>query len=452
MSLKAKRVSVVGSGISGIAVARYFVSQGSSVFVSDSASETVVKERLEAANLLSDVSFEAGGNSNKVYDCDLAVVCPGVPMDSEVSLGLDDAGVPVIGEVELGFQLANCCFLALTGSAGKSTTVTLLERVLNGDHKAALCGNIGFPVVDVVQELDSEDIAVCEVSTFQMERIDTFAPDISVLLNLAPNHLDRHSSLEEYYGLKLDMARATKKGGHIILNGNQSEFIELASTLEGREISFFGKRIAGYRSVVVEDKTIVIYDAQGKRQEYATTETFQLPGEHNLENLMAVAAVAELKGVQGTDFAGRLADFTGLVHRMEKLGTKKGVTFYNDSKATTAEALNSALSGFGTGQVMLIAGGKDKGANLTTVRERISQKCKKVYLIGEAALRMKSEWDGATAIMLCASMEEAVSSAYEEANEGMVVLLSPACSSFDMYRNYIERGDDYKKIYGALEK
>lgn len=450
MTISAKKVSVVGSGISGIAVARYFVGQGSEVFISDSAPEALVVERLKAASLEGAVSFEADSNSDRVYDCDLAVVCPGVPMDSPVSLGLDERNIPVIGEMELGFQLADCTFLALTGSAGKSTTVSLLERVLNGDHKAALCGNIGYPVVDVVQELEKDDIAVCEVSTFQMERVDTFAPDISVLLNLAPNHLDRHSSIEEYYGLKLDMARLTKVGGHVILNAKQSEFIELATELEGREISFFGTRITGYRSVVVEKGDIIIYEADGTRCTYATTETFELPGDHNLENLLAVAAVAKIKEVKGEDFASRLVGFTGLAHRMQKLGTKSGVTFYNDSKATTAEALHSALSGFGEKQVLLIAGGKDKGANLDSVVDRIHEKCKTVYLIGEAAVRMKAAWDSATHVVLCGSMEEAVTAAMAVAERGDVVLLSPACSSFDMYKNYIERGEDFCRIYGEL--
>lgn len=450
MSIDAKKVSVIGSGISGIAVARYFVSRGSTVFLSDSAPEEVVVSRLKKANLLNDVSYEAGGNSNRVYECDLAVVCPGVPMDSPVSLGLDEAGIPVIGEMELGFQLAECCFLALTGSAGKSTTVSLLERVLTGDHRAKLCGNIGYPVVDVVQELTKEDMAICEVSTFQMERIDTFAPDIAVLLNLAPNHLDRHSSIEEYYGLKLDMARAVKRGGDVILNANQAEFIELASSLDERKITFFGKKISGYRSSVLENGTIVIYSEDGVRTEYASIDTFELPGDHNLENLLAVAAVASLKGVSGFAFEERLVGFSGLSHRMEKVRALNGVTYYNDSKATTAEALYSALSGFGEKSVLLIAGGKDKGANLESVKTRIAAKCKALFLIGEAALRMKNEWDGTTDIHLCGSINEAVEAAFENAKPGDVVLLSPACSSFDMFKNYIERGNEFKRVVGEL--
>lgn len=450
MNSDVKKVSVIGSGISGIAVARYFVSKGKQVFLSDSASEELVVSRLKEADLLEEVSYEAGGNSERVYECDLAVVCPGVPLDAPVSIGLDEAGVPVIGEMELGFQLAHCSFLALTGSAGKSTTVSLLERVLNGDHCARVCGNIGYPVVDVAQELAEEDIAICEVSTFQMERVDTFAPDISVLLNLAPNHLDRHSSIEEYYGLKLEMARLTKVGGHVILNANQAEFIELASTLEGRTITFFGKKISGYRSILIEDDIIVLYSADGVRLEYASTETFELPGEHNRENLLAVAAVASLKGVNGFSFEERLVGFSGLAHRMEKVAEKRGVTFFNDSKATTAEALNSALSGFSQGSVLLIAGGKDKGGNLQAVKERIADKCKGLFLIGEAALRMKNEWEGTTETTLCGSIEEAVNKAVEKATIGDTVLLSPACSSFDMFKNYIERGDEFKRVVGEL--
>lgn len=450
MDMSIKKVSVVGSGISGIAVARYFVSQGIAVFLSDCAPDEVVRQRLAAADLLDAVSYEADGNSDKVYDCDMAVVCPGVPFDSPVSMGLDDAGIPVIGEMELGFQLSNCCFLALTGSAGKSTTVSLLDKVLNGDHKAALCGNIGFPVVDVVQSLSEDDVAICEVSTFQMERVDTFAPDISVLLNLAPNHLDRHSSIEEYYGLKLDMARMTKSGGDVVLNGNQAEFIELASTLEDKKITFFGKRIAGYPSVVLEEGEIVLYNEAGTRTPYATTETFELPGEHNLENLLAVAAIANLKGVSGKNFKERIAGFSGLEHRMEKVGIKKGITFYNDSKATTAEALYSALSGFDAKQVLLIAGGKDKGAELSAVKDRIVERCEKLFLIGEASLRMKNEWEPEANVTLCSSLEDAMSRAYREASEGMVILLSPACSSFDMYKNYIERGNDFKRVFKEL--
>lgn len=448
----ANKVSVIGSGISGIAVARYFLSQGSHVFLSDSAPQELVEERLKEAGLLDYIQYEYGGNSDRVYDCDLAVVCPGVPLDSPVSIGLDEAEIPVIGEMELGFQLSQCSFVALTGSAGKSTTVSLLERVLNGDHLAKVCGNIGYPVVDVAQELGEEDIAICEVSTFQMERVKTFSPDISVLLNLAPNHLDRHSSIDEYYGLKLDMAKMTKPGGHVILNGNQAEFIELASILEEREITFFGKRISGYRSVIIEDSLIVVYCAEGQRMVYASIETFELPGEHNRENLLAVAGVASIKGVSGFDFENRLIGFTGLEHRMEKVLESQGVTFYNDSKATTVEALTSALSGFAPQKVLLIAGGKDKGGNLSIAREGIAAKCKRVYLIGETAIRMKNEWDGVSDLILCGSLVDAVHQAIEDATNGDVVLLSPACSSFDMFSNYIERGDEFKRIVRGLAK
>ncbi len=265
------RVTVIGSGVSGIEAARLCVEQGARVLLSDTAASSIVEERVREAELFGKISFEGDAHSESIYECDLVVVSPGVPKTAPVFVECEKRAVNIIGEVELGFQQSCAKFVAVTGSAGKSTTVSLIDAVLQSAKKeTALCGNIGTPVSAVAPKLSKDGVAVVEVSSFQLETIETFEPKIAVILNLAPNHLDRHTSIEEYYGAKLDIAKNMSDGA-LILNGDQEELVRFGKDQrEKNRVIFFGTAVDGFDSFIEDDGVLVLQKTDGTRIEYGS--------------------------------------------------------------------------------------------------------------------------------------------------------------------------------------
>jgi UDP-N-acetylmuramoylalanine--D-glutamate ligase len=432
-------VTIIGSGASALAVAAYCCSKNIPCLISDTESAAVVKGRLEDAGL-SDCPWEADGHSDAVFDADIAVISPGVWKNAPICKALQSHSVPIVSEMEFGAALSDSALIAVTGTAGKSTTVAFLENVLCCSFpKARACGNIGIPVTAVSQDMDSQGVRICEVSSFQMEWVTFFAPDISLILNIFPNHLDRHGDFSEYAGLKMKMAALTKPSGMVILNGRQKLLVDFGKEIS-RKVIFFGKKIPGYDSVVAEDNRLWYRDSRGKKYGGVRLSAGILKGVHNRHNYMAAYAVACIYGVSGKDFEQSMSEFSGLPHRMKSLGVYQGVEFINDSKSTTVQSLEAALVDFEDASVHLLCGGRDKGGDFNRISPLVANKCRAVYLFGESAEKIADAWHSSSHICRYASLEDAFSAAQKNAVPGENVLLSPACASFDMFQNYEERG------------
>ncbi|MGM0442647.1 MAG: UDP-N-acetylmuramoyl-L-alanine--D-glutamate ligase [Fibrobacterota bacterium] len=442
-----KRIGIIGTGMSACAAARLALSRKAQVFMSDSSCAQNVKERLDKAGLPGNVQWEAGGHSAKLHTADMVIVSPGVPRNAPVCTALHSAGVPLVSELQFGFTYLNAPCVAVTGSAGKTTTVTLLGDMLNrAGTEAVVCGNIGTPLSDTVVN-GGGAVRVCEVSSFQMEYSPQFTPDTAVVLNIFPNHLDRHESFEEYAELKTAMARQTAVGGTVILNGTQKLLREAGRSLSQREVVFFGKVVPGFPSFTIEKGMIKYTDSRGNGRIWAPVKGAYMEGEHGRMNALALAAAARAWNIPADVFSRTVEAFRPLKHRMEPLGEKNGVAYINDSKSTTVESLCAALSGFREKRVHLIAGGRDKGGDFTRLQDPVSRVCAGVYLIGEAAPSMAQILSSATETVSCSSLESAVLAAEENARPGETILLSPACSSFDMFSGYTERGERFRSLF-----
>lgn len=441
------RVTVIGSGGSGLAAAKYCAEQGCSVLLSDSADAKSVEARVREAGLDKMIRSEGDGHSENAYESDLVVVSPGVPITAPLFEECRRRSIPVIGEVELGFRESKAKFVAVTGSAGKSTTVSLIDSILQSASKeSVLCGNIGTPVVTVAPTLSENGIAVVEISSFQLETIDTFAPKIAVILNLAPNHLDRHASLEEYYGAKFEIVR-NMRDGLIVLNGNQPELVAFGATQKSKNrVIFFGKSVPGFENVSVENGRVLFRDTENLAYNYASIESLTLKGEHNIDNAVVAAIVAKEVGITGEQFTQGIGVFSGLAHRMEKVGIINGIHCFNDSKATTPESMAVALNSFASKSVMLIAGGKDKGGDFASITKLVSEKCRFVFLIGTATEKLSTLWESKVNVIEATSLRDAVIRAIAAGYAGDNLLLSPGCASFDMFRSFEDRGDQFRAI------
>lgn len=434
------RVTVMGAARSGIAAARYLMEHGVSVFLSDSCPA----EKLDfilASNKLAHVAHEAGEHTEKVLDSDAIVLSPGVRSDLWLLKQARRRGVPVWSEMELGFRQSSAEFLAVTGSSGKSTTVSLLGEIMKASGRpTVVAGNIGTPVISVAPRLSEDGVVVAEVSSFQLETIDTFMPHVAAVLNLMKNHLDRYESEEDYYNAKKEIARNMDPECRLILNARDRRLRAWADDVARQtNIAFFGARESGYPCAWKENGALMLTDASGRAEKVLDVQEMKLKGRHNVENAAAAAMMARSAGVALEPIAEGLRTFEGLPHRLQFVGMYNGVSWYNDSKSTTAESVRVAIAAFG-GNVHLIAGGRDKGCDFTVVRDVLPTHVKQVVLLGEAAGRMHGVWRDLAPITRVGSLAQAVERAAAEAEAGDVVVFSPGCSSFDMFRNYEERG------------
>jgi UDP-N-acetylmuramoylalanine--D-glutamate ligase len=428
---KNKRVTIFGAGKSGMASARKLVSLGALVTITEVKKELEPKILQELTNLR--VRLELGGHTASSFEkAELIVLSPGVHLDLPLLEEARKKGIPIISEIELAYQFLSKPIIAVTGTNGKTTTTTLIGEMLKaGGKKIAVAGNIGNPLVEVN---DSElDFVVVEVSSYQLEAINCFRPWISVILNLQPDHLERHHSLEEYLRQKARIFQNQKEDDYLVYNLEDAWVAKMVQPAQAKLVGFSWKRI----------------DSLPLRPE-----EIKIPGRHNLENSLAAATVADLCGISQAKVAEVLRNFPGVEHRIEYVRTVKGVEFYNDSKATNPDSTMVALDAFPGREIVLILGGRDKGVELAGMMQKVKEKVKAVVLIGEAAAKF------AEALRAVGyenfhhagfSMEEAVKKAFALALPGGLVLLSPACASFDMYCNFEERGKDFKRICQKLE-
>jgi UDP-N-acetylmuramoylalanine--D-glutamate ligase len=444
-----EKVSIIGAARSGLAAAAFFSQKGTKVFISDTCEENKLQSIL-TDQLHDKVEYEAGGHTERILDSQLIVLSPGVRSDLPILLKAKEMGIPVWSEMELGFQASAATFLAVTGSTGKSTTVSLLGAALKASGlPSVVAGNIGIPVISEVPQLPENAVVAAEVSSFQLENIEGFRPLGAAVLNLMKNHLDRYSSEEDYYNAKKEIARNFTRENYLVLNANDPLLREWAASMQERtNVVYFGGDVPGCDCFYYENGTIR-FRFRGENGIIPDIDKMHIKGKHNYENACAAAALAVAAGVDKDAISEGFCGFEGLPHRLEYVAELDGVKFYNDSKSTTAESVAVAVSAF-PGGVHLIAGGRDKGCDFTVVNEYIRKHVSDICLIGEAADRMQGIWDGLAPINRAGTLHEAILKSLRCAASGDVVVFSPGCSSFDMFISYEERGNVFKQLVREL--
>jgi UDP-N-acetylmuramoylalanine--D-glutamate ligase len=438
-SVKDRRVTVIGGGRSGLAAAALLVSRGARVTLADTASE------IQGAKPLADLGVALALGPHPVAllaESDLIVLSPGVPPDQEAIAAARRAGVPVIGEIELASRWIQGRIIAVTGTKGKSTTTTLVARMLErGGLRVTAGGNLGTALSAQVGLSTTDTIHVVEVSSFQLETTVTFHPWVAVLLNLSPDHLDRHASFEEYAMAKARIFANQTSSDWAIVNADDPAAVALARDARARRLDF--ALDAPVRDGVTVENGVVVRRARGATIPLFPVASVKLPGRHLLSDVLASSAVASVVGVEPAAMAQAVETFAGLEHALERVAEIGGVTFVNDSKATNIAAAGRAIESF-DGKVVAIMGGRFKGGRFEDLRDEVRARADAVVAIGESAPLIHTAFAGVAPVHDARSMAEAVRVGFALARPGGVVLLAPACSSFDMFRDYAERGTAFK--------
>jgi UDP-N-acetylmuramoylalanine--D-glutamate ligase len=445
-----RKASVVGAARSGIAAARFLSQGGCDVLVSDTC-EAGKLDFLLASNGLAHLRHEAGEHSSAVLDADVIILSPGVPSGIPVLREARGRNIPVWSEIELAFRFSSAPYAAVTGSSGKSTTVSILGSICGAaglEHVVA--GNIGLPLCAAAPSVGESGVVVAEISSFQLETIVQFHPKVAAILNLSKNHLDRYDSEDDYYDAKKTIAINMNMGDTLVLNARDERLLAWSLSVQDRtRIMFFGAE-TGAVDCVWHDNSAIFIRRGGSVEKILDVEDMILKGPHNRDNASAAAAMASALGISVKDMARGIAGFNGLAHRLEFVRESDGVKYYNDSKATTAESVACAINSFGR-CVHLICGGRDKGCDFAGIRDSVAAHVKGAYCIGEAAERIIKDWNGATELIHEKSLPDALCAARDAAVKGDVVLLSPGCSSFDMFSSYEERGSVFRELVLKLD-
>jgi len=446
LEVKGKKVLVVGLGKSGLAAALFLRHQGAQVTVSDARSAEALAKDIPAL-LEEGIMVEAGGHGLLTFRRqDLIVVSPGVPLETPELVQVRSFGLPIIGELELAARFLKGRILAITGSNGKTTTTTLTGEILKEAGLPTLVGgNIGVPVVSLIEESTDESWAVLEVSSFQLESTEEFRPAIAVILNITPDHLDRHGNFENYARAKERIFARQQADDALVLNADNARTAETAQRSTGK-VYWFSIEHKVRKGAWIEDGYVVFRAAQdAETEQVMPLSKIPLKGEHNVENVLAAVCAARLAGVPADAIRRAIEKFQAVEHRLEYVATLHGVEYYNDSKATNVDATAKAVAAFSAG-IHLILGGKDKGSDYTVLSPLLRERVRSVYTIGSAAEKIESQLRGVVSIHSCATLDGAVSAAASAARPGEVVLLAPACSSFDQFENYEHRGRVFKEL------
>jgi UDP-N-acetylmuramoylalanine--D-glutamate ligase len=450
MDLKNKRVLVVGLGKSGMSAALFLRDQGARVTVSDSRSATTLANEIPTL-LDAGIMVESGGHGLLTFRRqDLIVVSPGVPFDTPELKQVRAFGLPIIGELELASRFLQGQIVAITGSNGKTTTTSLVGKIFadaGGDTQIG--GNIGVPVIDLVKHSSAGTINVLEVSSFQLETVEHFRPHIAVVLNITPDHLDRHGTFANYAAMKTRITQQQTPADFLVLNGEDPPTQMVAAKTKA-QIFWFSARRAIKQGAFVHGESVLFIPREGTKAEpLMPISEIPLKGAHNVENVLAAICTARLSGVSSESVRASVASFKAVEHRLEFVASVRGVDFYNDSKATNVDATKKALEAF-PGGVHLILGGKDKDSNYAELSDLLRERCKVVYTIGSAAEKIERQLAGVVKIVSAKMLDAAIRIATQDAAAGDTVLLAPACSSFDQFDNYEHRGRVFKDLVKAL--
>ena len=435
-----RKVLVLGLSKSGISAAKYLNKHGADVYITESRERKDEDNKTIAELELLGINVEMGGHSDEfIKDSYIAVTSPGIPPESEIMKRLKEEKISVISEIELAYTQTQKPFIAITGTNGKTTTTALAAHILSKEFKAYPCGNYGVPPCDL---LDGDvEIFVCEVSSFQLEYSNAFQPQISIWTNFTPDHISWHGSLENYFKAKAKIFKTPQEPAFSVLNAKDPKLLEFSKECDGTVFIFAGE--LGDNCCYVKNDAIY-FKRDGKEEHIIDLKDCPLIGEHNYQNVMCAVIAAKLEGVSNENIKDAIMSFKVPEHRLEKFAQKDGIEFYNDSKATNPEASLVAIRSFNNEDVVLIAGGRDKNTDLKEFDEACKKHIKTIILIGEAADRFEENLksDGFENIIRESSLQSAVDKAVELKPD--VVLLSPACASFDMFSGYEERGRVFK--------
>lgn len=452
MNFEGKKVLVCGMARSGVSAAQCLYELGARVTISDSKAEEKLAEALqplEGMDIRRCLGDQAQPEDLESYD--LAVTSPGIPLQAPILRAVQAAGVPLIGELELGAQVSRAPLYAVTGTNGKTTTTTLIGEIFRNLGKTTyVVGNIGYPFTACALQCGEEDVAVAEVSSFQLETISTFHPHIAVMCNITEDHLNRHGTMEEYIRVKERIFENMGQGDYAVLNLDDPIVRGMAERIPCTP-AFFSRRQEVETGAYLEGEEVV-FSLNGHKKRVLRADEIRIPGEHNLENALAATALAMLAGVPAPVVRHTLKTFPGVEHRIETVRTVEGVTYINDSKGTNVDASIRAVRAM-KAPTVLLAGGYDKHTDfLPLAREILTSKIHTVVVLGDTAEQIERALRavGFESILHAKTFEEAVLLARSCAREGENVLLSPACASFDMFQDYEERGRVFKEIVSRL--
>jgi UDP-N-acetylmuramoylalanine--D-glutamate ligase len=449
--VKGKRFSVIGGARSGIAVAKLINLHGGIAFVSDNA--TGEKMQQAAAELdLAGVRFEFGANTEQILDTDVIVLSPGVPSDMPLVKQSLEKGVSVVSEVEVASWFCRAPIVAITGTNGKTTTTALTGRVFeDAKHPCLVAGNIGTAFSQVVDQIGSDGVAILEISSFQLDHIQTFRPRVAVWLNVTPDHLDRYDqSYEKYIASKCRIFENQKHGDVLVYNADdetERSHVEKLAPLSVTKLAF-SIRSQVHEGAWVEAGHMKIR-LNGIESDVIATDQISIRGTHNLYNAMAATLAARVMGISTPSIRSTLRNFKGVEHRLEFVREVNGVTYINDSKATNVDSVWYALQSFNK-PIVLFLGGRDKGNDYSRLVDLVKKQVKVIVAIGESAHKVMQAFASIVPVTTATSMGEAVQMAARVAIPGNVVLLSPACASFDWFENYEHRGRVFKQLVGEL--
>jgi UDP-N-acetylmuramoylalanine--D-glutamate ligase len=448
MDLNNKRVLVVGLGKSGVASALFLKEHGARVTVSDTKSEDQLRDEIPVL-LDQGIAVETGGHGERTFrGQDLIVVSPGVPVDAPPLVQARASGEPVIGEIELAAQHIAGPVVAITGSNGKTTTTTLAGDIIAaGGFPTLVGGNIGTPAISLVGRATRETVVVLEVSSFQLETIQTFRPKVAVILNVTPDHLDRHRTFQTYVDAKARIFENQQGSDFAVLNEDDATCVTLGGRTRA-QVFWFSRKKEVKQGAWVRAGQILFRNGRGQREIMLVSE-IPLKGAHNVENVLAAICAGALMGCKPEQLREAVRNFKAVEHRLEYVATVQGVEYYDDSKATNVDATIKALESF-PANIHLILGGKDKGSDYRVLNDLLRERVKRVYTIGAAAEKIESHIKGAVEIVHAETLDNAVRRAAAAAQPGDIVLLAPACASFDQFQSYNHRGRVFKEVVKSL--
>lgn len=448
IEVKGKKISVIGAARSGVGAAKLVKRLGGIPFVSDFSSKEKIYDALNQLEI-ENINFEFGGHSDRVYESSLMIVSPGVPNDSVVLQNARAKGIKIISEIEIAYHYCKGKIIAITGTNGKTTTTSLCGHVFNScGYKTHLAGNIGVAFSEIVLDVKEDEFVSLEVSSFQLDLIENFKPAVAMILNITPDHLNRYeNSLDKYAASKQRIYKNQDENDFLILNKDSQAVMQYLVGHKSKSYLFSLTEKQNNGCYYSDGE--VIFMNNGKVNFRCSRNDIQIRGEHNLANAMSVICAAKVFNLDSDKIIKALQTFESVEHRLELVREINGVKYINDSKATNVDSVWYALKSFDE-PILLILGGQDKGNDYGQIKELVIKKVKKIFAIGSSAEKVFNFFHNDVKVELEKSLEDAVKNSSREAKNGDVVLLSPACASFDMFNNYEHRGKVFKEAVNKL--
>lgn len=448
MEIRNKKISIIGAARSGVGAAKLAKKFGAVPFVSDSGSEEKLKSNLEVLKN-SDIDYEVGQHSKRIYDCDLMVVSPGVPSDADVIKTARSKDLKVVSEIEFASWFCKGKIIGITGTNGKTTTTSLCGYLFNEcGVKTYIAGNIGLAFSEIADQVKENEFVSLEISSFQLDLIDKFNPKVAMILNITPDHLNRYENSIEKYSLSKQLIYKNQTEEEFLILNHDSELLN-QYLLEHKSKTYWFSTKERVKDGCWLDNNRVIFSKNGKEEFSTNVSDIFIRGEHNIQNAMAVIIASKIFDFENDKILRALNTFKGVEHRLEFVKEIEGIKFINDSKATNIDSVIVALKSFDE-PIFLILGGLDKGNDYSIIEDLVIKKVKKIYAIGSSAEKIFNYFHNKVKTEIRKDLEEVVASALSEARAGDVVLLSPACASFDMFENFEHRGKVFKEIVNRI--